>query len=81
MTNPCGHYADGAGVCGTQPTREYLTGDRCKAHTPAKLAGRAEIVPDPARTLVAIYQACHGHPRPTPAQPIVTDRPRRRKTT
>jgi hypothetical protein len=38
----CGHQVDG-GTCGTiNGVRQYLSGHRCAAHTPAALAGRPE---------------------------------------
>ena len=49
----CRHF-DGATECGATPTRRYLPGDRCAAHTPAALAGREDLVPDPTRTLEAL---------------------------
>lgn len=49
----CGHVT-GADVCGITPTSRYLTGDRCIDHTPAALAGRPEIIPDPARAVAGL---------------------------
>jgi hypothetical protein len=53
---PCESLVDGE-VCGASPSRPYLTGDRCAAHTPAALAGRPECSPDPALTLDALRLA------------------------
>lgn len=53
---PCTHVAV-ATVCGATPTRRYLTGDRCAAHTPAAVAGRTEAAPDPALTIVGLRTA------------------------
>ncbi len=46
---PCTHYLEGPGYtsttrpkCGATPTRYYLPGRRCAAHTPAALAGKPE---------------------------------------
>lgn len=50
---PCGHETSGV-VCGATPTRKYLIGQRCADHTPARLAGRPDLVPDPDRTLDAL---------------------------
>jgi hypothetical protein len=38
---PCSWHGPG-GTCGTTPTRLYMTGPRCAAHTPAALAGLPE---------------------------------------
>ncbi|GAA5040209.1 hypothetical protein [Actinopolymorpha pittospori] len=53
---PCGHYTgkiDGQDTyCGAKPTRHFLTGHRCRVHTPARLAGKPEVPrPDPKRGL------------------------------
>lgn len=41
--------------CGThEGVRAYLNGPCCPAHTPAALAGHAEVVVDPTRTLAAL---------------------------
>ena len=51
----CGHWSDGV-ECGQAPTRRYLAGHRCAAHTPAALAGRLDLEPDPERTLDALRE-------------------------
>lgn len=55
----CQHYEQGTGrVCGaTVDVRAYLAGPRCPQHTPARLAGRPEDAPDPARTLTGLRAA------------------------
>lgn len=45
MTQTCGHITV-IFTCGAAPTRFYLTGHRCPAHTPAALRGR----PEPGQT-------------------------------
>lgn len=57
MTYSCQHHTDGVGVCGASPTRLYLTGRRCPNHTPARVAGRPEVTPDPALTLDGLRAA------------------------
>lgn len=47
----CAHFIPGTGECAAETTRAYLTGPRCADHTPARLAGRDETIPDPERTL------------------------------
>lgn len=43
MTAPCTHWGAAAGNhCGVTPTRLYVIGPRCTAHTPAAVAGRPE---------------------------------------
>jgi hypothetical protein len=49
----CDYWSNG-GRCGTPETRGYINGWRCAAHTPAALAGRPDIQPDPERTLAAL---------------------------
>ncbi|MFI6903063.1 hypothetical protein ACIBKY_17505 [Nonomuraea sp. NPDC050394] len=40
---PCTHWNGAAAThCGATPTRPYLPGPRCPAHTPSALAGRPE---------------------------------------
>jgi hypothetical protein len=76
VTATCTYYTADAGVCGTTPTRVYLQGRRCPDHTPARLAGRPETVPDPARTLDGI-RAAHGMDTTrsyTPIGPTAIDR-------
>lgn len=41
---PC-NYWHPSGPCGALPTRRYLNGWYCPAHTPAALQGRPEVVP------------------------------------
>jgi hypothetical protein len=53
----CDHWEQGWGTCGAPDARRYLPGVRCPAHTPAAIAGRAETVPDPARTLEGLRAA------------------------
>jgi hypothetical protein len=60
----CDYWSNG-GRCGKPETRRYINGQRCAAHTPAALAGRPDIEPDPERTLAALqakagerYAAC-----------------------
>lgn len=68
---PCGQWTV-TRRCDAEPTRPYLVGDRCTSHTPAVMAGRAEVVPDPAMTLVAL-EAAAASARP----PAVPSRKRR----
>lgn len=67
---PCSHETQGE-VCGALPTRRYLNGHRCEQHTPAALAGRSEVAPDPDRTLAALQStrvpAAGGAPVPLAA--------------
>jgi len=72
---PCGHYAEGSGVCGAPSPAGYITGLRCPDHTPARLAGRPETVPDPARTLTGLRKAAGVDPTApmTPAGETVVD--------
>lgn len=56
ITTPCTHH-DGDVVCGATPTRRYLLGGRCAAHTPCALAGHPEPKPDPALTLAGLRAA------------------------
>lgn len=49
----CGHY-DGGDLCGARSEKRYLPGWRCPNHTPCALAGKPEVVPDPARTVEAL---------------------------
>jgi putative DNA primase/helicase len=49
----CNYWSNG-GRCGQPETRRYLNGWRCVAHTPAALAGRPDIEPDPELTLAAL---------------------------
>lgn len=53
----CRHWTEEAGYCTHQPTRPYLPGPRCRDHTPARLAGRADHTPDPTLTLDGIRAA------------------------
>lgn len=48
--NACTFWYDGY-YCGAAPIGFYLPGHRCAAHTPAAVAGRPEVTPDPARTV------------------------------
>lgn len=50
---PCEHWTDGT-YCGEPRTHQYVSGPRCVAHTPAKMANREDLVPDPESTLEAI---------------------------
>lgn len=52
-TTPCRHW-DNDHPCGNPNTRNYLTGPRCSAHTPAATADKPETTPDPNRTLTAL---------------------------
>lgn len=72
---PCGHYSDTAGTCGASSAAGYITGPRCPDHTPARLAGRPEAVPDPARTLEGLRKAAGLDPTApmTPAGETVVD--------
>lgn len=54
---PCTHFTTGVGECGEQPIGGYGGGPRCAEHTPARLAGRPETIPDPARTMDGIREA------------------------
>jgi hypothetical protein len=47
-----GHWS--GGYCGNPETRRYINGWRCTAHTPASVAGRTDIQPDPGLTLAAL---------------------------
>ncbi len=70
----CEHYTHGA-HCGAPARARYGTGWACDAHTPAALAGRTEVVPDPARTLDGLRAAAGidvSQPM-TPASPTVVD--------
>jgi hypothetical protein len=49
----CRHWTRN-GWCGVKPARPFLVGDRCEEHTPAKVSGREDIVPDPALALEAL---------------------------
>jgi hypothetical protein len=49
----CDHWSNG-GRCGNPETRRYINGWRCAAHTPAALAGRPDLEPDPELTLAAL---------------------------
>lgn len=57
LARPCAHYREGHGFCGETPTRAYIVGPRCAAHTPARLAGRPETVPAPASTMKGLRNA------------------------
>lgn len=46
----------GCWVCGSTDTRLYLVGPACAAHTPARMAGRDELTPDPEWGIVAGYR-------------------------
>lgn len=48
---PCGHWTDGAACGTTDDVDRYLVGPRCRAHSPAALAGRVVPTPDPAATV------------------------------
>lgn len=53
--------------CGTTTgVRHYLIGHACRAHTPARLAGRPERRIDPALTLEALQQATFARRLVTP---------------
>lgn len=52
----CALFVDGA-VCGRPAAHRYLVGVRCPDHTPARLAGRPETVPDPAATMAGLQRA------------------------
>ena len=54
----CTHF-DGGRMCAASgaDVRLFVTGSRCPAHTPAALAGNAEVTPDPSRTLAALRTA------------------------
>jgi hypothetical protein len=55
---PCeAPQGDGGPHCGATPTRVYLGGRRCLAHSPGALAGHAPVVPDPARTVEGLRAA------------------------
>ncbi|MFC6883477.1 hypothetical protein [Actinomadura yumaensis] len=49
LTGPCTYTRDavhgGPDVCGSEPTRTFIQGPRCAAHTPNALAGRPELPP------------------------------------
>ena len=49
----CGHY-EGGDHCGVLSEKRYQPGWRCPRHTPARLAGRPELTPDPACTAEGI---------------------------
>jgi hypothetical protein len=55
--------------------RRYLPGPRCPLHTPAALAGRPEVTPDPARTIEGMRAAAGLDPNApmTPAAPTTVD--------
>lgn len=51
----CDHWeGDDAKFCGQPTDRRYLSGPRCPLHTPAAIAGRPDITPDPALTLTGL---------------------------
>ncbi len=52
----CNFWAKGK-ECGRKKTRRYLVGDRCDHHTPARVAGRPEAAPDPARSIPGLKAA------------------------
>jgi len=56
VSAPCGYYTAG-GHCRATPTRRYLQGPRCAAHSPAAVAGRPETAPDPALTLTGLRRS------------------------
>lgn len=66
---PCDHV-NGDQVCGTRPTRAFLTGRRCQTHTPAHLAGR----PEPGRTADSTWMTKVLAPAPMSASRLMDDR-------
>lgn len=54
--NTCTRWL-GDAYCGAPNARRFLPGWRCPACTPAALAGRPEVTPDPARTLAGLRKA------------------------
>lgn len=60
----CGHEDGGHPCSEVAAVRHYLTGNRCPAHTPAAIAGRDDVTPDPELTLEATAAAAG---RPIPA--------------
>ncbi|WP_087507911.1 hypothetical protein [Cellulomonas iranensis] len=67
---PCAPAARPCWHCGARDdVRTYLNGPACPQHTPAALAGHAEVSPDPATTLAALREraaiAAAGHQPPT----------------
>lgn len=58
---PCGYF-EGGDTCGVLTERRYLPGWRCPHHTPAKVAGRTDPVPDPARTAEGLRGNTLRHP-------------------
>jgi hypothetical protein len=53
VNRDCDYWVNG-GYCGNPKTRRYINGWRCAAHTPAAIAGRTDIEPDPDLTLAAL---------------------------
>lgn len=64
MTSACTVEVGGRACGATAGVRAYLPGPACPAHTPARLAGRPEPVPDPALTLEVIQERTFGARRP-----------------
>jgi putative DNA primase/helicase len=53
VNRACDYWSNG-GYCGSPEVRRYINGWRCIAHTPARVAGRPDIQPDPELTLAAL---------------------------
>jgi hypothetical protein len=64
LIHACDYWSSG-GRCGNPETRRYINSWRCVAHTPAAVAGRQDIEPDPELTLSAL-QAKAGEHRKLP---------------
>lgn len=47
--------------CSRESWRRYLPGWRCAEHTPAALAGRAEVAPDPALSMAGLIAAARAN--------------------
>lgn len=60
--------------CGAEGARHYVSGMCCPDHTPARLAGRPENKPDPARSMTGLRLAAGvTTPLVTPDAPTVVD--------
>ena len=65
MSRLCDPWTDGPGYCrSADGVQFFIIGWRCRAHTPARLAGREDLVPDPERTAPALYRKAFGRDKP-----------------
>lgn len=71
----CEFWTQGTYCGATEQVVRFNPGRRCPAHTPAALAGRPEVRPDPALTLDGRRAAAGADPEVpmTPASPTVVD--------